>query len=1714
MLADVPGNLSIAAAVNSFGSAVTGISYLGLSFTSPRGFRWTSTGGMEDLGTLGGSYSDGVAISSDGLVVVGTSTLPGDTANHAYRWTSAALMQDLGDLGGGYSWAGGVSVDGSVVTGWSIEDFEFGGGRRAFRWTSAGGMQNLGTLGGESSGQAISGDGSVIAGSFSLPEGGGRAFRWTITGGMQNLGVLAGYSSAEGLAISADGSAVVGYCRTADGSIVRAFRWTLAGGMQDLGGTDSRATAVSSDGSTVVGTGSFAKNGAGVVFLWTAELGMIDLSAYLQSVGVDLTGWVLISATGISMDGSAITGTGYISNGQPRAWIVRGLKPQRIYVRANATTGNNNGTSWADALRGESGLQNALAVAGTISGGIDIWVAQGTYHPDETATAPMGTGDRNASFQLLNGVAIYGGFVGNETSLSQRQLSEATETILSGDLAGDDNETSNLNRDENSLNIVNGSNTDASAVLDGFTLRAGNASGTAGTGQSQGAALRMDPGSPTIRNCTFEQNTAFDGGAVYCEGAQSTPTFTNCTFLRNKAIRGEAYTSGGAVESFGASPLFRTCRFEENESNSYGGAIFGHDGGEVAVIKCEFIRNRALPPQGTGGALASLGSTFVVVNSAFLGNMAPSGFACTLSIGSDLAMVNSLVVGNTGNTPFSLGAIYAYEASTYLANCTVAYNSSSHPNGFPGGLYSENSSAPRHMRIENCLLWGNVNSGVASQDAQFNFEVGTYPSEINYSSVQNWTGAGGATGIGNNGSDPEFLRVPSPGPNGTWGDADDNYGDLRPLANSAIDSADFQYVNADTYDIDGDGNVTERTPLDLAGNPRFFDITNVPNTGPGNPPHVDRGAYERVLCDVCPGERLWIDPLGGGFEDIFNWTLGVPGIGKPAGFNLNNALNKAYTVAFGMNHTNAAAAVRAGYVTWDLNPTGLSPKTYTLNLQFNPPLAPGSPQPPGGLVVGDTAATPASLSIIGGTVNATGAVIGFGAAADGGIDVGAGSLLRSGPNLIVGSFGDASLLIHDGGVVTATTGTIGQFPGSSGLVTITGAGSRLSFLASCNITRGTIHVGPGGTLRTGALGALILEEGNITGSGTIIGSVINIGDITPGDPPENPGTLTITRDFIQFSDDPKFGNGSGTLMMEIAGEAVGQHDLLDVHGSATLGGGLIVMRSLGFGDPITQPIEVLSAAGGVSGFFDVAFLPSARTPVDERPRFLRAQTQPSLRGAPAMSESVFLTAEVLAALILNQPGSTQSLSGTPASAVAGDFDGINGPDVAVVIPNQANPTGANGDLVILLNTGPPLFDWTTVQMNGAVGRNPSDIAAAEFDGQPGLDLVVSEASDNTVSVLRNLGGGGAFLSRQTFNVGTEPRGVAAGDLDSDTFADVAVANATSGTISILRNQQSTGGPGGTWLGLGQSLGNQRIDINADPSVASPRPVDVALVQLNAEVGFEVGAEVDLEVVSVNEGSSNVTVVANAASAAAIGGWAARWNFPPIRIPTPDPSDDIQPTNPDEDKWEDIVISSRSAGTVGIILNDRADPGEPMDPPALIKFRPAVAVPLQTGDTSDADPSSLVAADLDNDGDDDLAIAAFNEAGVRTVIVLRNDAPTDGTVTLSRDADLVAGNNPRVVISANVDSDPENREDLIVLNGSTALARGASNAESRVLLNTPPPCEGDANNDRVVNFADITKVLENWGLTGPPRGPGDADGDGDVNFTDITAALTSWGANCM
>jgi hypothetical protein len=232
-----------------------------------------------------------------------------------------------------------------------------------------------------------------------------------------------------------------------------------------------------------------------------------------------------------------------------------------IYVDASAS-GSNNGSSWTNAY---NYLQDALADANSLGVPVEIWVAEGIHTPDSNSGDPNGSGDRTATFQLINDVALKGGYAGfGEPNPNARDI-EAYETVLSGDLDG--NDVGFANNAENSYHVVTGSGTDANAVLDGFTLTAGNANGS-GTDR-YGGGMYNDSGSPTLTNCTFTGNSAnyYGGGMYNCGG--SNPAVTNCTFSGNSANYG-----GGMYNCGDSSPTLSNCiLWGDTPQEVYGGAV-------------------------------------------------------------------------------------------------------------------------------------------------------------------------------------------------------------------------------------------------------------------------------------------------------------------------------------------------------------------------------------------------------------------------------------------------------------------------------------------------------------------------------------------------------------------------------------------------------------------------------------------------------------------------------------------------------------------------------------------------------------------------------------------------------------------------------------------------------------------------------------------------------------------------------------------------------------------------------------------------------------------------------------------------------------------------------------------------------------------------------------------------------------------------------------
>lgn len=87
-----------------------------------------------------------------------------------------------------------------------------------------------------------------------------------------------------------------------------------------------------------------------------------------------------------------------------------------IAVDATVNCGGD-GQTWANAYKS---LGIALIVAEALPQIDEIWVAAGTYYPDENCANPGGTGDWNATFNMIDGVAILGGFNGTETVAEDR----------------------------------------------------------------------------------------------------------------------------------------------------------------------------------------------------------------------------------------------------------------------------------------------------------------------------------------------------------------------------------------------------------------------------------------------------------------------------------------------------------------------------------------------------------------------------------------------------------------------------------------------------------------------------------------------------------------------------------------------------------------------------------------------------------------------------------------------------------------------------------------------------------------------------------------------------------------------------------------------------------------------------------------------------------------------------------------------------------------------------------------------------------------------------------------------------------------------------------------------------------------------------------------------------------------------------------------------
>ncbi len=339
-----------------------------------------------------------------------------------------------------------------------------------------------------------------------------------------------------------------------------------------------------------------------------------------------------------------------------------------VYVTPQGA-GLQDGSTWDDAFAGTA-LQTAINTAATC--GAQVWVARGLYKP--TATT-----DPSKSFSMKEGVAIYGGFLGTETILGGRPeigLTKPSGTTLSGDI---DNDGTLANNSYHVISNPRGLTPDA--LIDGFMITGGNGPDVANLG---GGIYNNGSGSgqfcnPTIRNCYFQGNASFRGGAIFNNGlgGACNPVISNCVFRNNSSDHG----GGGAIWNAAiqngiSSPLITNCLFEGNTANLFGGgAIFNDAEGpgvsNPQLINCVFLNNSS--PVAGGAIFSGVSGNNSscsprLTNCSFQGNSSPGGviYSRGSAVSSSLTELVNCVFFNNGN-----GAVFVTSSATVTASYSL-----------------------------------------------------------------------------------------------------------------------------------------------------------------------------------------------------------------------------------------------------------------------------------------------------------------------------------------------------------------------------------------------------------------------------------------------------------------------------------------------------------------------------------------------------------------------------------------------------------------------------------------------------------------------------------------------------------------------------------------------------------------------------------------------------------------------------------------------------------------------------------------------------------------------------------------------------------------------------------------------------------------------------------------------------------------------------------
>ncbi|GAB4039665.1 beta strand repeat-containing protein [Spirosoma gilvum] len=374
------------------------------------------------------------------------------------------------------------------------------------------------------------------------------------------------------------------------------------------------------------------------------------------------------------------------------------------YVKPIAS-GTGTGDSW---LNASSDLQAMITASAS---GDQVWVATGTYKPNGDANT-----DRTKSFSLKNGVIVYGGFMGSESTLGDRPsvnpiTGNPSSTTLSGEI-GDPTSTT-----DNSYHVIyntSGLNLTSSTTLDGFVITGGRADGSslnnlgggllnnsnsptltnclfvANWGGNGGGAANSTNSSPIVTNCSFQSNTSTSGGGLF-NTSSSNPTLTGCFFLTNSATG----SGGGMTNTSNCTPELQNCTFQSNSASVGGGAMYNTTSCKPTLTGCTLLSNSA---SANGGAInTESGSDFQMVNCLLKNNSSSANGGVLEVNNSTPTLTNCSFLGNSASS--NGGVVHTSSGNARLINCSFQSNTS-----INGRVIHNNNG---NVVLTNCVLFDN-----------------------------------------------------------------------------------------------------------------------------------------------------------------------------------------------------------------------------------------------------------------------------------------------------------------------------------------------------------------------------------------------------------------------------------------------------------------------------------------------------------------------------------------------------------------------------------------------------------------------------------------------------------------------------------------------------------------------------------------------------------------------------------------------------------------------------------------------------------------------------------------------------------------------------------------------------------------------------------------------------------------------------------------------